>query len=510
MSSWPDSAPTITTSERDSLPRLAVRLMSHLLSNFSWLFLSQIGRIVTQMLGLAIIARILTPADFGVIAIAFAVSNLAGLFRDMGTGPAAIRSSDGSSEFLGGIYTVQLFISLIVGGILLLASRPLANFYSIDSLASVLVVFALVFPLSALGGVHLIVLERAQRYRDISAIELLSYTGGLLAAILLARAGFGVVCLAAQAVVNSGIQTMLVRRAAGIVLRPRHPRHARSALGGSLAVASFHLMNYLVRNSDIAVAGRMATVDFVGTYSMSCRIAQIPTQLIGMLVSRVSIPMLSAVHADRGATSRTAESIIVGSLLTCTAVCIVLLAMRQTVTSIFFGAQWLGSVPQQLVWLLPAAAFTSTTAVTVGVMTALGATRSLTWTGVFSAVAHVVALVGCLSVAVSWLPVAILLSALIGVVISLIHLRMVQSTQAMAPIRVMGLLPTTFLLLVCTFWQDTLLSGRAAESVRSLGQELTEGAGMLLLLFATSSAYWREWWARRSSNQISAQLRKNG
>ena len=133
--------------------------MSRVLSSVSWLFFGQVGRIASQLVGVSVIARLLTPADFGVIAIALMVSNLAGLLRDMGTGPAAIRSPDGSARFLGGIYSVQLVIGLILAAALLLLAQPLASFYRVDALERVLIIFSVVFPLSALGGVHLIVLK---------------------------------------------------------------------------------------------------------------------------------------------------------------------------------------------------------------------------------------------------------------------------------------------------------------------------------------------------------------
>lgn len=483
--------------------------MSRVLSSVSWLFFGQVGRIASQLVGVSVIARLLTPADFGVIAIALMVSNLAGLLRDMGTGPAAIRSPDGSARFLGGIYSVQLVIGLILAAALLLLAQPLASFYRVDALERVLIIFSVVFPLSALGGVHLIVLERAQRYRDISAIDLLAYVGGLLVAVALASAGIGVESLAAQAVVSAALQTILQRRAAGMVLRPTHPRHARSAAGGSLAVTSFHLMNYVVRNSDTGVAGRLASADFVGAYSMAGRIAQMPTQLIGMLVSRVSVPMLSAEGLDRDTLAHNAQRMIAGTLLASALVCLVLVALRQTVTALLFGAQWLDSVPPQLVWLLPAAALTSTSAVVVGVMTAFGATVALTRTGVLSAIAHALALLAGLSVDVRWLPASILASALMALGIALLQLRAVQADRTMSPVRLMPLVPVVLLLVACALWSDTLLLAAAgSDPVRPIGLELLEAGAVALLLSALAAGQWRAWGRRPTLDPESASERK--
>ena len=480
-----------------------------IMSSVSWLFFGQVGRIVSQMVGVSVIARLLTPVDFGVIGIALMVSNLAGLLRDMGTGPAAIRSPDGSVRFLGGIYSVQLIIGLILAVVLLMLAHPLASFYRVDALEHVLIILSVVFPLSALGGTHLIVLERAHRYRDISAIDLVSYLSGLLVAIALATVGIGAESLAVQAVVTAALQTVLQRRAAGIVLRPTHPRNALSAAHGSLAVTSFHLMNYMVRNSDTGVAGRLASAEFVGNYSIAGRIAQMPTQLIGMLVSRISVPMLSAEGLDRDTLAHEAQRMIAGTLMASALVCLVLVALRQTVTSLLFGAQWLNSVPPQLVWLLPAAALTSTSAVVVGVMTAFGATVALTRTGVFSAIAHALALLAGLYVDVRWLPVSILVSALMALGIALLQLRAVQTDRSMSLVRLMPLMPVVLLLIASALWSDSLLLASAeSEPVRPIGIELVEAGALALLLSLLAAWQLRAWRNLPSLDPESASARK--
>jgi PST family polysaccharide transporter len=479
------------------------------MSSVSWLFLSQVGRILSQIVGVSVIARLLTPADFGVIAIALMVSNLAGLLRDMGTGPAAIRSLDGSVRFFGGIYSVQLVISLILAAVLLMLAQPLARFYRVDALENVLIIFSVVFPLSALGGVHLIVLERSQRYRDIAAIDLLSYVSGLLVAVALAKAGIGAESLAAQAVVTAALQSVLQRRASGVVLQPTHPRNARSAAHGSLAVTSFHLMNYVVRNSDTGVAGRLASADFVGAYSMAGRIAQMPAQLIGMLVARVSVPILSAEGLHRDTLAHNAQRMIAITLVASAFVCLVLVALRQTVTSLLFGAQWLDSVPSQLVWLLPAAALFSTSAVVVSVMTAFGATVALTRTGVLSAIAHALALLAGLSIDVRLLPASIFMSALMALGIALLQLQTVQKDRSISAVRLKPLIPVVILLIAYALWSDTLvLATNGPEPVRQIGLELLEAGAIALMLSALGAWQWRGWRDRASNDQESAAVRK--
>jgi O-antigen/teichoic acid export membrane protein len=463
----PDVAP-------ETMPQQQPGAMRQFVSNTSYLLMSHVGRIGSQLIGVSIIARLLTPADFGTVAIAMVVSNLAGLLRDLGTGPAAIRSRDATPSFLGGIYTVQLTISMILAAAICVAAPLLATFYRTESLRSVLFAFSVVFPISALGSVHLIVLERNQRYRAISIIELASYVAGLTAAAATAYLGFGVLSLAFQAVVNAAVQTVLVRSVAGVAIEPEHPKHARSAASGSAAVTSFHLFNYVARNLDAAVAGRLATAGFVGSYSMATRIAQLPSQAIGMLLSRASIPMLSRAGQTRAELTRNICGVIDLAVWGSAGVCLLLASLRTSVTAVLFGPQWLSTVPAQLSYLLPAAALISVAAVLVGIMTALGAGRALTAVGALTAAAHVCILSVCLRISPSLLPLAAFASgtaaftfAASALVLMLRELEIdVMSAWRALPIVVVLTYPGTQLVL------DRMMPA----ATRSIGREVVEGS----------------------------------
>lgn len=454
--------------------------MKGVFSSASWLLLGHAGRIGSQLVGFSLIARLLTPADFGVVAIAMVVSNLAGLLRDMGTGPAAIRSADCSPAFYGGIYTLQLLISGTLALTIIAISAPLADFYRIESLQPVLVALATVFPLTALGAVHLIVLEKQERYRDVSVAELLSYLAGLLAAVILAFHGFGVESLALQAVVNAATQSLLLRRVARVRIVPGHPARARSALGGAVALTGYQLFNYLVRNADTAIAGRLAATSFVGAYSMATRVAQMPSQAIGMILSRLSVPLLSKSGLEPDQLARQVRELVNLALFASAAACLVLAALRVLLCSLLFGQQWVAIVAPQLQFLLPAAALTSVSALLVGIMTALGASSQLTRLGAVTAVVHLSAVVAALMISPQLLPTAVLLSSVCAFGFT------VASTRALLRAKGVGaepaMHPLPLLLILAYPWFGVGFAINESTEARPLGPELLEAGAILLLL----------------------------
>ena len=474
--------------------------MKRALSNASWLLLGYVGRIGSQLLGISIIARLLTRSDFGVVAIAMVVSNLAGLLRDLGTGPAAIRSRDTSAKFYGGIYTIQLAISITLAVIICLVAPILAHFYHTESLSRVLIILAMVFPITAMGSVHLITLEKAERYQVISFIEFGSYVLGLAAAVAFAKLGFGVESLAYQAVVNAVVQTFLLRWITGIVIKHAHPKHAKSAAGGSAALTSYQLCNYVIRNSDTGIAGRVATTDFIGSYSMATRISQIPAQAIGMLLSRVSIPMLSKTGQDKKTLAKEIARLVEIAVLLSAGCCLILVALRTLITGILFGPQWVDVVPSQLVYLLPAAALISVSTVLIGVIIALGATTRLTRIGILGASTHIIILVVCLSIRSQLLPLAIYLSSVASILIVSIELRLMLLKQGVLMPRIRVAIPV-ITIVIYPFIQR-LLSNLHNRPGRSTVGEISEAAFFTIALLLLGALQYHRWKAQSLYNQM--------
>lgn len=469
--------------------------MRRLVSNASYLLLGHVGRVASQLIGMSIIARLLTPADFGTVSIAMVVSNLAGLLRDLGTGPAAIRSRDASPRFLGGIYSVQLAISITLAVAICAAAPFLASFYRAGSLRDVLVTMSVVFPITAFGSVHLIVLERRERYRAVSMIELVSYVAGLVVAAALAWFGVGVMSLALQAVVNAAVQTVLMRRVAGVAIAPAHPRYARSAASGSAAVTSYHLSNYVAKNLDPALAGRLASIQFVGSYSMATRITQLPSQAIGMLLSRASLPMLSRAGQDRPELTRNVTGVLDLAVWASAFACLGLASVRTLATGLLFGGQWLGSVPAQLQYLFPAAALTSIAAVLVGMMTALGAGRALTVVGALTATAHVAILAAFMLASATLLPVAVFVSSTVGFAVAAVALRRMLGGLGLEVALLRRCAPV--LLVLAYPPVQAAMDHLTGAGSRSLGRELVEGAAVTVAFGVLAGLHFRARLTRR-------------
>ncbi|MEO8170364.1 MAG: oligosaccharide flippase family protein, partial [Oxalobacteraceae bacterium] len=124
------------------------------ISNARWVALSQATRVVSQLVSMTVLARLLAPEAYGLMALAAIVTNLAYLFRDMGTAAAVIQAKDVSPVMASTVHWTNVGLGLAIG-VLIVATAPLmAQIFHEPGLANVLYLLALVFPMAGLGVLH--------------------------------------------------------------------------------------------------------------------------------------------------------------------------------------------------------------------------------------------------------------------------------------------------------------------------------------------------------------------
>ncbi len=253
----------------------------------SW---SAAGRLAGQGLqflaGLAL-ARLLLPADFGLLASVYVVTGFTVLFFDMGLGAALIharilRQSDMDAAFwlnaLGGVVFV---------GLLALAGPFVADFYGDPRLSYITPLAGLSFAFS-LGIVHASVMTRKMQFKRLAVVETLSAVVGNGVTVAGAFAGWGPMALVAGPAVQSVFSTVITWiaspwRPRGFIQRDA-VRRLWSFSGGMLG---FSLVNYAGRNSDNLLIGRFLGAAPLGYYNRAYNLMLLPLQQISQVVGRV-------------------------------------------------------------------------------------------------------------------------------------------------------------------------------------------------------------------------------
>jgi len=143
-------------------------------SGVKWSSVSVFGRRALSLLTSVIMARLLTPADFGLVAMAAVISGFVELFRDMGTANAIVQRKSDSDHLMSSVFWLNAAFGCVAMAVLLLIAPLLGMFYREPKVIPILQMLSLSLPLSALGIVQQALLERRLAFEKLAKIEVSS------------------------------------------------------------------------------------------------------------------------------------------------------------------------------------------------------------------------------------------------------------------------------------------------------------------------------------------------
>lgn len=248
----------------------------------------------------AVLARLLAPADFGLIGMVVAVTGFLSLFGELGLGPALIQKKDLSDDHLWTAGTVSLLTGSALLFVTMAASPLIAGFYHDPRVGPVALALAFTFPLTGLGVVPLNLLQRRMDFRRLALIEILSVISAGGVAVGLALQGRGVWSLVGQTLTAAFTSSVL----GWIVLRQRptlsfHRAAFDDLFRFSAPVVGSTLLTYCARNADNLLIGRFLGATALGYYGLAYRLMLYPVQNVSWVLSRVLFPAFSQLQQER-------------------------------------------------------------------------------------------------------------------------------------------------------------------------------------------------------------------
>lgn len=260
------------------------------------------ARAVQQFLNFVVtvvIARLLVPEDFGLIAMILVFTGFAMLFVDFGLAAAIVQRKTLDERHLSSAFWMNLGAGLALSGVVAALAPALASIYDEPRLVLLTLVMSSSFLLGSLAIVQSAVLSRAMNFRRLGGIDIGSTLVGGSAAIAAAASGYGVWSLVVQLLVST-----LARVALLWALTEWRPRllfdvhAARELWRFSANLAGFSGVNYWSRNADNFLIGIFVGPAALGIYGRAYNLMLLPlTQVVGV-ISRVMFPALSRLQDD--------------------------------------------------------------------------------------------------------------------------------------------------------------------------------------------------------------------
>jgi PST family polysaccharide transporter len=290
---------------------------------------------------LVVLARLLSPNDFGLVGMVTAFTGILTLFRDFGLSSAAVQRTTVTEEQISTLFWINLLIGTGLGLIALAMAPVMAAFYDEPRLFAVTAVLAAGFVFNAAGTQHSALLQRQMRFTTLAVISVASLLVGTVIAIVGAKAGYGYWALVAMSVISPLVATIGFWLTAGWVpMMPHRRAGVRSMMhfGGALTFTG--LVVYIGYNAEKVLIGRFWGADAIGIYGRAYQLVNIPTENLNSAVGEVAFSALSRLQDDPVRLRSyflKGFSLVLGLTLPITIACGL---FADDVVSVLLGPQW--------------------------------------------------------------------------------------------------------------------------------------------------------------------------
>ncbi|MGJ8667780.1 MAG: lipopolysaccharide biosynthesis protein [Patiriisocius sp.] len=255
---------------------------------------SQSASIGIQLISTVVLARILSPEDYGVMAMVMAVTAFAGLFRDLGLSSAAIQKKDLTKAQQSNLFWLNVAMGLILTIIVASLSPLVVWFYGKPDLLWVTVTLSASFLIGSLGTQHGARLVRNMQFGRKAVATIIGALVTLVTSVLLALYEFSYWSLVWGNLAGALATTVLL-----FIMSPFRPgwytRGAgiKSMLGFGANVTAFDLVNYFHRNLDKVLIGKFLGSEMLGLYSRAYQLLMLPITAIRNPINAVAFPAMS-------------------------------------------------------------------------------------------------------------------------------------------------------------------------------------------------------------------------
>lgn len=260
---------------------------------------AQVATSILRFGSLVVLARLLDPKDFGLVAMVTAVTGILGLFKEAGLSMVTIQRSTISNEQVSTLFWLNILIGTLLTALCVAAAPLLATFYHEPGLFWVTVVLAIAFLLDAAGVQHSALLKRDMRFGVLSVIEIVSQAVSVLVGIGMAMHGFGYWALVGYAAVLPGISTLGVWIISGWVPGIPHwgADSGRMIRFGGVATLNGVIM-YVAYNLDKLLLGRVWGAEALGLYGRAYQLIILPSESLNQATGGVLFSALSRLQND--------------------------------------------------------------------------------------------------------------------------------------------------------------------------------------------------------------------
>ena len=303
-------------------------------------------KFVVQTATTMVMARLLSPQDFGVQGMMVAVTGFLALFQDAGLGMATVQRLEVTHEQTSTLFWINVALGALLAALCAALAPLLVAFYHEPRLYWVAVVSGAMFLFNGLAAQHGALLRRGMRFVTLAKIGLVSLAAGSVTGIVMALLGWRYWSLVGMAMAGSIVSAISVWLAIPWIPGPPRRRCGlRSMLRfGGLATCNSFVV-FVAWNAEKILLGRFWGADALGLYGRAYQLVTLPVQQLELSLAAVALPALSRIQHD---VQRLAKSFLRGYFLHVSLaipITITCALFAEEIVSIVLGPKWTAAAP---------------------------------------------------------------------------------------------------------------------------------------------------------------------
>ncbi|TAM99900.1 MAG: lipopolysaccharide biosynthesis protein [Chitinophagaceae bacterium] len=307
--------------------------------------LSQVIVFVVNTLSTMILARILLPADFGLVAMVAAFAGFVSIFKDMGFSMAIIQKPKVTHDQVSILFWFNIFLCLFISLIFVGLAPLIDSFYHEPRLFYIIVAYAVSIFISSLSVQHNAILSRKMEFNKIALSNIFSGILSVIVAVIMAYTGFGYWSLVYLTVSQSLFATLLLW-----YYCPWKPKllfwqeGIQSFLHFGAGISGFNIINYFSRNMDNVIIGKYLGSTMLGFYSKAYQLMMLPLTKLRDPIITVGTPALSSLLNDPERYRRYYHRLVFIICFFSFPMTVFLAVFAKELILVVLGSQWIESV----------------------------------------------------------------------------------------------------------------------------------------------------------------------
>lgn len=325
---------------------MAEQLRDKVTVGVAWSVAEKLGSMLMQMVVSIVVARLLMPEDFGVLAILTFFTALMAVVVDSGFSQTLIRKTEPTESDYKSVFVFNVVTSLVLYAVMTALSPAIAAYYNLPVISKIAPVLFLLLPVNALTVIQNTIFARQFRFATLSRINFASATIAGVTAITMAWCGFGVWSLVAQRLAQVTVKAVLLWWRGDWRCKGRFDFSALRAMSGfSFRLMGTDIISYLYNNIAQLFIGKMHSATTLGYYNQAQKLKELPVTSVVQSFQSVTYPALANVKGDK---QKFADSYLRVLAITAAVIAPVMVGMVAVADDMFMlmlGQRWMPTVP---------------------------------------------------------------------------------------------------------------------------------------------------------------------